>query len=72
MIEPERSENVVQIQDRVIAMMFTTKKIRRPANPRKCSSKGYYHVWRWRGGPRVPIDHSCACGLLQGDPRGQS
>lgn len=57
---------VFAIEDRIVALVVTTAKFRRPATPKRCSIKRY-HVWRWKGGPVAPIGHRCQCGLLEYD-----
>ena len=58
---------VIEIADRCICQMFTTKRITRPPRPRRCHTKGLYHVWSWRGGPKPPKGLMCQCGLLERD-----
>ena len=58
------SNDVTTIQEWCVVQVFTLKKFHRPDDPKKCSSKGYYHVWRWRGGPKAPTGTGCQCGLF--------
>ena len=58
----------VQLAERTLAQSFTTRKFKRPTSPKRCSSKGYYHVWKWFGGPRAPAGTRCQCGLLEDPP----
>ena len=60
--------DVIEFADRMVVMVITTAKFRRPANPKRCSLKRY-HVWRWRGGPALPAGKTCQCGLLDEAPR---
>ena len=61
--------SVTRLHDRVVAQVFTLKRFRRPENPKRCSSKGYFHVWRWFGGAVAPKGLRCQCGLLDDPPQ---
>ena len=62
--------DLVEMANRCVAQIFTVAEFRRPVEPKRCSRKGYYHVWRWFGGPRPSRSLHCQCGLFDSPPEG--
>lgn len=62
---------VTLMADRVVVLVVTIAKFRRPTNPRRCNVHRF-HVWRWRGGPNAPSGLKCQCGCLTDPPKERS